>query len=187
MKISDIPNDMKFIFGPNLREVPVSKIQMLTGMIFIMDKLKGDEFNEMDKAKWNGILGYYLRIVGELEESEKHLSASIQMYNKLGNQQAVFTNKLRLAHTHQWWTNYEFSNKLFEELRLQAETDEEYAHFLDHVYEHCGKNLFDQKYFSEALDFFKKALELRIKKNNPELIALSETAIEACEYRIENF
>lgn len=187
MKISDIPYDMKFIFGPNLREVPVSKIQMLNGMIYIMDQLKGDNFSEIEKAEWNGILGYYLRIIGELEESEKHLNASIQIYNKHNNQQAIFTNKLRLAHTHQWWTNYETSNKLFDELRVKAETDEEYTHFLDHVYDHCGKNLFDQKDFHQALDFFKKALQLRIQKNDSELISLSETAIEACEYRIEHF
>lgn len=51
MKISDIPNEMKFIFGPNLREVPVSKIQMLTGMIYIMDKLKSNDFTEAEKAQ----------------------------------------------------------------------------------------------------------------------------------------
>lgn len=187
MKISDIPYDMKFIFGPNLREVPVSKIQMLNGMIYIMEQLKGDQFSEAEQAEWNGILGYYLRIVGELEESEKHLTASIQMYDRLENQQAVYKNKLRLAHTYQWWTKFDLSNDMFNELKEKAEKEDEYAHFLDHIYDHCGKNIFDQKDFHEALSFFKKSLQIRLDKNDAELIALSETAIEACEYRIEHF
>src|SRR5699024_522106 len=116
MKISDIPYDMTFIFGPNLREVPVSKIQMLNGMVYIMEQLKSNRFTDEEQGKWNGILGNYLRIVGELEESEKHLKASIDIYNRLGQLQGVFTNKLRLAHTYQWWTNYEVSNDMFGEL-----------------------------------------------------------------------
>lgn len=187
MKISDIPYDMKFIFGPNLREVPVSKIQMLNGMIYIMEQLKGDQLSEEEKGEWNGILGYYLRIVGELEESEKHLKASIRINNHLSNQQAVFINKLRLAHTYQWWTNYEVSNEMFRDLLEKAETDSDFSHFLDHVYDHFAKNLFDQKDFPTALSYFKKSLDLRLEKNNSELISLSETAIEACEYRIEHF
>ncbi|WP_106496411.1 hypothetical protein [Lentibacillus sp. Marseille-P4043] len=186
MKISDIPYNMKFIFGPNLREVPVSKIQMLHGMIYIMEQLKTNDFSDDEKAKWNGMLGYFLRIVGELEESEKRLHTSIEIYNDLDNQQGVFTNKLRLAHTYQWWTKYELSNQIFNELLEKAETDSDYTHFLDFVYQHCGKNEFDQKRFPEALSFFEKALELRSEKGDQELISQSESAIEACNYRLEH-
>lgn len=187
MKINDIPYNMQFIFGPNLREVPVSKIQMLNGMIYIMEQLKSNNFSEEERGKWNGILGSFLRIVGELEESEKHLRASIEIYNNLNNQQDVFTNKLRLAHTYQWWTNFEASNKIFTELLEIAETDIDYAHYLDYVYQHCGKNKFDQKDFQGALSFFEKALEIRLEKDDQELISSTESAIEACNYRVEHY
>lgn len=186
MKISDIPYDMTFIFGPNLREVPVSKIQMLNGMVYIMEQLKSDDFSEDERGKWNGILGNYLRIVGELEESEKHLHAAIEIYDKLDNQQGVFTNKLRLAHTYQWWTNYERSNKMFAELKEVAETDSDYAPFLDFSYQHCGKNQFDQKNYHDALDFFDTSLKLRLEKGDKELISITEADIEACEYRMKH-
>lgn len=187
MKISDIPYDMKFIFGPNLREVPVSKIQMLSGMIHIMEQLKKNDFDEEEKGKWNGMLGFFLRIVGELEESEKHLRKAIEIFSSINNREGVFTNKLRLANTYQWWTNFEASNKMFTELMEIAEINHDYAHFLDYVYQHCGKNQFDQKDFQGALTFFEKSFELRMKKGDQELISLTETAIEACNYRIEDF
>src|SRR5699024_8636486 len=132
------------------------------------------------------ILGNYLRIVGELEESEKHLKASIDIYNRLGQLQGVFTNKLRLAHTYQWWTNYEVSNDMFGELLELAETDPDYSHFLDFIYQHCGKNQFDQKHFHEALDYFDKSLALRLEKGDEELISITKADIEACEYRLDH-
>lgn len=178
---------MKFKFGPNLREVPISKIQMLSGMIYIKELLESNEFSEHEKGKWYGLLGSYLRIVGELEESEKNLNTAIDICQKADNPQGVFANKIRLAHTYQWWTNFDISNKMFTDLLETAESDSDYTDFLDFVYQHYGKNLFDQSDFKGALNFFNKALELRFKKDDKELIALSESAIEACEFRIENY
>ncbi|MGY0691902.1 tetratricopeptide repeat protein [Virgibacillus sp. FSP13] len=151
-----------------------------------MEQLKTNDCSEEEKGRWNGMLGFFLRIVGELEESEKSLHTSIEMYNDLDNQHGVFTNKLGLAHTYQWWTKYEMSNQLFNELLEIAETDSDYTYFLDFVYQHCGKNEFDQKSFPEALSFFEKALELRLEKGDQELISQTESAIEACNYRLEN-
>ncbi|WP_246206688.1 tetratricopeptide repeat protein [Virgibacillus ihumii] len=184
MNISDIPYNMKFTFGPNLREVPISKIQMLSGMIYIRERL--NEFGEREQGKWYGLLGSYLRIVGELEESEKHLKTAINICQNTDNKHGVFANRIRLAHTYQWWTKFDLSNKMFTDLLETAESDSNYSDFLDFVYEHYGKNLFDQAEFKGALEYFKKALELRLGKDDKELILSSESAVEACEYRIEN-
>lgn len=186
MEIKDIPNNMDFTFGPNLREVPISKIEMLYGMMHIMEQLKSGELSEEEQGKWNGMLGVYLRIVGELEESEKHLQTAIQIYENIEQPRGVFINELRLAHTYQWWTKFDQSNQTFAELRERAETDPNYTDLLDFVYQHSGKNHFDQKEFKIALSFFEKALDLRHDSNNEELITSTETAIEACEYRLEH-
>lgn len=59
------------------------------------------------------------------------------------------------------------SRKLFNELLEIAETDNDFTHF------------------QEALSFFEKAQEIRLGKNDQELISETETAIEACRYRLE--
>lgn len=187
MKIADIPYNMKFKFGPNLREVPLSKIEMLSGMIYIKEQLNSNNSSEYEKGRLHGMLGSFLRIVGELEDSENHLRIAIEISDSINNPEGVFANKLRLAHTYQWWNRFDVSNKMFAELLETAETNSDYSNFLDFVYQHCGKNLFDQADFHGALNYFNKALEIRLEKGDKELIASSESAIEACKFRIENY
>src|SRR5699024_9775005 len=126
------------------------------------------------------------RIVGELDESEKHLKTAIQIYKELEQSRRVFINTLRLAHTYQWWTKFDISNQMFSELREQAESDPDLSDLLDFVYQHHGKYHFDQKECEPSLAHYEKALHLRHNSQNEELIASTKTAIEACEYILEH-
>jgi Flp pilus assembly protein TadD len=45
---------------------------------------------------------------------------------------------------------------------------------LDFVYQHYGKNLFDQSEYQLALKYVKKALRIRVEKGNKELIDSTE-------------
>lgn len=92
----------------------------------------------------------------------------------------LFVNKLRLANTYQWERNFQKSNEMFEELVEIAEKYVEYKGYLDFVYQHNGKNLFDQEEYELALTNFKKALAIRIQKGNNELIQSTELAIKIC-------
>ncbi|WP_010529111.1 tetratricopeptide repeat protein [Lentibacillus jeotgali] len=181
MNISDIPHDMRFKFGPNLREMPLNKMDMLYGMMYIQKQLNDETLDKAEKGKSHGLLGTFLRIVGELEESKRHLNQAIVIFRELGRNQSVFVNQLRLASTYQWHNDFATSNKMFGELLETAENDPDYAEYQDFAYQHQGKNLFDQKQYREALDYFHKALELRADDRNSELIKSTETAIETCQ------
>lgn len=183
MKIADIPHNMKFKFGPNLREVPLAQMEMLQGMVYIKEQLNSNTYSDHEKSTMYGLLGYFLRIIGELEESKKYLNQAIEVSEKTDNQQSVFVNKIRLANTYQWENNFDVSNNMFEELLKTVEKDPDYHVFLDFVYEHHGKNLFDQKEFQRALDYFNKALEIRLEGGNKELISATEHAINTCSYK----
>ncbi|WP_246202655.1 tetratricopeptide repeat protein [Virgibacillus doumboii] len=183
MKIADIPHNMKFKFGPNLREVPKDQMGMLQGMLYIKEQLNNDTYSDHEKSTMHGLLGYFLRIIGEIEDSKKHLNTAIELAEKTDNQQSVFVNKIRLANTYQWENNFKVSNKMFEELMDTADKDPHYRGYLDFVYEHYGKNLFDQKEFQRALDYFNKALEIRKEKGNEDLISATEHAIATCSYK----
>ncbi|HLR63287.1 MAG TPA: tetratricopeptide repeat protein [Lentibacillus sp.] len=186
MNISDIPHDMTFKFGPNLREVPLNKMDMLHGMMYLQKQLDDETLKEAEKGKLHGLLGYFLRVIGELNESKKHLNQAITIFRELNRKQSVFVNRLRLANTYQWHNDFDTSNKMFDELLKTAENDPDYAEYRDFVYQHQGKNLFDQEKYREALDYFHKALELRTGNRNSELIKSTETAIETCEKKINN-
>lgn len=49
----------------------------------------------------------------------------------------------------------------------------------DFLYQHMGKNKLDQGEYEEALAHFYKALEIRLVKNNSELIESTQLAIDA--------
>lgn len=183
MNIADIPYNMKFKFGPNLREVAMDQLSMLEGMLYIKEQLDTNTYSDNEKSKRYGLLGYFLRIIGELDESKKHLNTAIEISETMNNEQSVFVNKVRLANTYQWENEFDISNEMFTELIDIAEKDPKYSAYLDFVYQHYGKNLFDQKEFQLASDYFNKALEIRLKNGNKELISETEHAMGTCSYK----
>ncbi|MGP4109201.1 tetratricopeptide repeat protein [Virgibacillus sp. L01] len=183
MNIADIPFNMKFKYGPNLREVAQDQLSMLEGMLYIKEQLNNNTYDDYEKSKRYGLLGYFLRIIGELEESKKYLNEAITISENMNNEQSVFVNKIRLANTYQWENKFDISNQMFAELIEMAETDPNYNVYLDYVYQHYGKNLFDQKEFQRATDYFNKALEIRLENGNKDLISETEHAIRTCSYK----
>ena len=49
---------------------------------------------------------------------------------------------------------------------------------MDFAYQHAGKNKFDQGKYTEALNLFQKALEIRFIKNDRELIDSTQLALK---------
>ncbi|GEN31567.1 tetratricopeptide (TPR) repeat protein [Cerasibacillus quisquiliarum] len=184
MNFSDIPFNMKFHFDDDLREVPISKGDMIKGINFIKESLSYVQ-TEGEKAKLYGLIGVYSRIVQQLDESKRYLDLAVKINESHQNDRARFVNELRLAHTHQWMKNFTVSNKIFNRLVNQAlENDNYKTTYLDFVYQHAGKNFFDQGKYHSALTYFEEALEIRMRKDNQELIDSTTYAIRVCEKRM---
>jgi tetratricopeptide (TPR) repeat protein len=166
----NIPFNMTFHFNKELREVPNDKKEMLQGIQWL--KTCGESNSNV-----HGLIGVYARIVEQLDESEEYLRLAIEHAD---NEKSVCINELRLAHTYQWKKQFQQANSLFQKLFHQLETSHVYADYKDFLFQHYGKNLFDQGLYGEALKYFQKALEIRFVKGDPELIASVELAIEVC-------
>lgn len=186
MNLFDIPFNMEFYFGADLKEIPISKSEMKNGIEFLTEQQKKLNANAVELGKLYGLIGVYLRIIGDLEESKKYLQLAIMTNERSDNRNNLFVNKLRLANTYQWERNFQKSNEIFKELIEIAENHEEYSVYLDFVYQHNGKNLFDQEEYELALTNFKKALEIRIQKGNHNLIESTELAIKICGELVMN-
>lgn len=171
---------MDFYFGDDLKEIPFSKNEMINRIQYLKEQEKKLSDNEEELGKLYGLIGVYLRIIGDFEESKKYLQLAIMANERSDNGTNLFVNKLRLANTYQWERNFQKSNEMFEELVEIAEKYVEYKGYLDFVYQHNGKNLFDQEEYELALTNFKKALAIRIQKGNNELIQSTELAIKIC-------
>ncbi|WP_245849971.1 tetratricopeptide repeat protein [Shouchella clausii] len=184
MDMSAIPFNLDFYFDENLREVPLSKAEMMKGIEFLKKQIPIFQNDKNEIAKIYGLMGVYLRIVKELEESKKYLRLAIQTYESTSNDNSLFVNKLRLAHTYQWQKDFHTSNQMFKKLMEEAEICDERRGILDFVYQHYAKNLFDQENYDLAISYFHKALNLRIQKGQKDLIESTEYAIHICKGKL---
>ncbi|WP_059170524.1 tetratricopeptide repeat protein [Bacillus sp. FJAT-27445] len=176
----DIPFNMEFSFDESLREVPVSIPDMKSGVSFLKDQLHTKDSETKEQAALNGLIGVYCRILKNFEESKKYLLHAIEINEKLNNKKGWFVNELRLAHTYQWEGDFQKSNGMFGKLLKDAECSQDTNDYLDFLYQHQGKNLFEQQNYELAAVFFEKALVIRMEKGNEELIVSTRHALEVC-------
>ncbi len=180
MKKSDIPFNMNFSFGDDLREVPEDSHQMKKGLDWLQDKLV--ELGPEDNKKAAVILshiGGYARIMGDLELSEKCYLDAIKVFEELKMSEQVFASKLRLAVTYQHKGNTSKSSEIYTKAIkvIKGSKSQSVRGYLDFALQHYGKQKFEQKLYQEALNLFMEAYELRIIKGDLELLSSTELAI----------
>lgn len=178
---ASIPYNCTFYFDDNLREVPYSVSDMREAIAYGKEKLQSSAQNQEELGKQYGMIGVYSRIVGNYEDSISYLNSAITIHSSCNNAKQVWINKLRLAHTYQWIKDFHTSNHMFDTLLEQANTHDQHFGLLDFLYQHYGKNQYDQLNYESALQWFEKALEIRTKTKEEELIHSSRIAIQACK------
>lgn len=176
----------KSYFDENLRDIPANRDVTQA----YVDKLKESLTHTLESYERVGLLGeigVYQRQLEELDDSEKYLRLALEIIEskalgiKLETQQ-----KIRLAHTLQWKQSFTDSNVLFFEIILICRQNQEARQYLDFALQHAGKNFFDERKWSEALNLFEEALTLRQKRNAPrDQIESTETAILRTKNRTE--
>ncbi|MED1089344.1 hypothetical protein [Bacillus paramycoides] len=169
----NIPFEMGYTFDNSLREKPLSLAEMKQGIAFLKEHLQEDPLY----GKNCGLIGVYERIVGNLSESKYYLHEAITYFTKLENNQGLFINKLRLAHTYHWERDFYKANALFTEL---LPTLPNFPTYEDFLYQHYGKIKLDEGDLHTALSYFQKALQIRLQKGNEELIRSTKMCIEYC-------
>lgn len=157
----------EFYLDLNLRFRPEDLAHLNQYIQFLHDGLRAlDDPKEVVRAM--GELGVNLRSADRFDEAEVMLKKALEIVaeKKLGISQEV-QQKLRLAHVYQEQERFSESNGLFQEC-LDLCEKEHLDHFYPFALQHHGKNLFDQKRYGEALDFFERALALRIQNKVPQ-------------------
>jgi tetratricopeptide (TPR) repeat protein len=179
-----IPFNVKYHFDENLREVPESRTAMEQAVDFLKTQLLNRTgIEDEDNMRLHSLIGAYSRILGDYPTAEKHLKKALAYSEQLDDARPSIVNLIRLAHVYQWEGKFDKSNAMFDNLIEMCEGD--YESLLDTVYQHAGKNRFDQEQYVEALALFEKALELRQSKDNPSLIESTEHAIHITKLRMK--
>lgn len=184
----DIPFNMNFSYGDDLREVPEDSEQMRKGLEWLQDKLV--ELGPEDAGKAAGLLTQiagYARIMGDFPLSEKCFKDSIRVFEEAGKTELVFLNKLRMAVLYQHMKNYTKSSEIYTGAIkfIRASKSAKVQNYLDFALQHYGKQLYEQKRFKDALDHFMEAYELRLAKGDLDLMSSTEIAISKAKEAIE--
>lgn len=176
----------KFHFDENLRAIPdnieETKLQVST----LQSKLPATTL-PFDRVKLLCDIGYGLKILNQLEAAKNHLKEAIDICETFQLDIKTTTRtQILLANVLQWQGNFLKSNRLFGELIISVESDIGVSSLKAFVYQHAGKNLFDQKKYQHALKFFQKALKIRESENAPEdQIESTRLAIRTTETKLK--
>jgi len=176
--------NLSFYFDHNLREIPDSPDEMSMAVDHWIRQL-GSITDHKKKLTWMGQLGVYCRILRRLDLAENYLKEAIWMNRqKEPEDKWDIVLKIRLGHVHQWQKKYQEADRLFLEVIALIGDKKEFEDLVDFVWQHYGKSLFDQGEYPHALKCFKKALELRFKKGDKQLIQSAKIAISETYRRI---
>ncbi|KGX91698.1 hypothetical protein N781_04020 [Pontibacillus halophilus JSM 076056 = DSM 19796] len=176
-----LPFNMEYVYGKQLREVPVNADDMLKGTNYLIDLLHNDLVEKRTKAKWCSWIGVYSRILGDVSVSEQYLLQSINLYKELDDYNQIFVSSLRLAVTYQWKGQYDQAIACLQQLLSEVDGRTELETYRDFVYQHLGKCYFEQGAYREAIDFFMKAYVIRQVKGDEKLLQSTEYALSQCK------
>jgi tetratricopeptide (TPR) repeat protein len=172
----NIPYNIEYTIGEDLREVPTSKEEMKLAILFLEEKEKASE----DLTKILGLKGELQRIIGDYKKSVSTLLEALKISNDEKNRVA---NKLRLAIAFYFDGQMKKADALFLELIQVCSNNQDTHSYLDFVFQHRGKYLLQCGDIKEAKNCFEKAMKLRLKKGNHSLI----NSTKVCLSKIKSF
>lgn len=141
------------------------------------EKLEGDE-----KYKKLSRVAVHLGQLGELKKAHEMFGQASAQFEK-SNAQLAMINLIRWADIFRFEKNFSEALAVLQKAR-EILNQNSFPDYEDFYFQHKGKFHFDQGEFNEALGYFEKALALRMKKNNQELIASTELAIQSTKKKM---
>lgn len=184
MNLLNLPFDTSIHFDDNLRDIANSPNEMKQAVVFLKSLLLNNDLNVSQRLQIIGLIGVYSRILCDFKTARIFLTEAIILSKQCDNQKSQISNQIRLAHVYQWERNYAVSDKMFSNAVSLCDKNPQFKPCLDFAYQHAGKNKFDQGKYIEAHDFFQKALQLRLIKNNQELIESNQLALQTVRQRL---
>jgi len=186
MRLSEIPFDLSYTFDANLRDVPTSPREMEAAVAFLVERLHSGDLKDGEVAQALGHIGVFCRIIGRLDEARDYLERAIALSQEAGDARGKLVITLRLSHIHQWQREFTTADALFSDSLARCESDPALNGLADFAYQHCGKSLFDQRWYAEAAKMFGVALAIRVEKWDAELVESSQLALEAAHSRLKS-
>lgn len=191
---NDLPFDLGTAFDPlTLRAYPLHPLQVEGALLYLKSRLHHLDLPEERRCHYLAQYALLLRLNQSYDQS---IAAFLELLERWQTSpltkhpqqpQRLVANRIRLANTYHLQGDFTRSNAAFSDLLCQSEQwsvplKRAYQHFL---WQHLGKNAFDQGRWEEALGYFEKALQSRQQQQlSQDLIDSSRLALSRCSDRI---
>jgi tetratricopeptide (TPR) repeat protein len=164
--------------------VPNAPDDMVRAVDYVQTYLSRDDLEDRQRVEALGLLGVFLRMLGDLSAAAEALVSAVDISSQAGLDAATVANRIRLANVYQWKHQFELADTIYEAVIQQCERGPAVQQYLDFAMQHYGKNLFDQRRYREAMDMFERALELRQAGGDTELIESTTIALLTTRSRL---
>ena len=186
---SQLPFDLRTQFDNGLKAVPIYPLQVKGALLYVRARLEHIDLPKPLKWRYLAQKSALLKLEKAYPEAANILEDLIKTFQDLEqtpeNQQRLTVHQIRLGNIYHLDKRFTASNQVFKTL-LEAYShwpeaiQNTYGHFL---WQHAGKNAFDQKNYDEAQRFFEQALAYRQRMNlSQELIESSKLALSAISF-----
>jgi tetratricopeptide (TPR) repeat protein len=179
--------ELGFDFDRNLRELPHSPedceryAQVLLARVRLELENPEVEIDWLNCVRSAGMAGALLRMIGKPQQALVVLADCLHPFLLPRLTTEVFVQQaIRMADVLRVIGKFKEAQEL-----LQAAQKVAPPPFLDFIHQHFGKLEFEQGRISDALTCFEKTLELRKARNDSNLLASTELAIQACRARLK--
>ena len=169
-------------FDPDLREIPVNPGDFKKAIATLEAQLKSESVSS-ETIKHLGQLGTLQRIIGLLDEAEKHFERAISLSSSLDEPKLKLASLIRLGNVKHWKKDFAEARRIFDECFEIVAKDKSFDEYLDFVYQHKGKCYFGQSRYEFALSQFYKAILIRNNKSEIDLADSTLLAIEETKRR----
>lgn len=190
MKLKDVPFNMNFTLGDDLRETPEDSLQMRQGLDFLIKKLdeENSDLSEDQIAMLKMTIAGTARIMGDLEHAEQMLVDACSYYKESQNKPYFLAAQIRLAIIYQWQNKYSAAEEkyiqLLETVNKLLKDGPSYLVHKELIVFNLGRCAFEQKFYQVAMDWFLKCLDLRLSKGDVNAINQIQGLISQCQEKL---
>ena len=179
-----IPYNHAYYINEDLREEPRDPREFYMSILWLEEMSKRIDF--YNRAKALSYLAVLYRISGCHEDAYETVHEAIHFFRYM-KRPVPYSTFIRLAQVLQASGDFTSADLLYVELIKELEEDVKKASKLvDFAYQHYGKSLYEQGKYESAAYYFKKALAIRIEKNNYELIRSTMKALSCVGLKLNN-
>ena len=131
-----------------------------------------------------GRVGAGLRLLGRFDESARSLGEAVELARHLGDTELEIANLIRLATSVQYAGRHDEARVMLDAVLRRCASGQAPG-YEDFALQHLGKLLVEQGKVGEAIPLFERALTLRRRKGDGQLVASTARALAGARARLE--